>query len=66
MHTHKVIPKVALVSKPPKVVVLSYVPNRKLSIILSSSACIFSSKSAKNRVSPTYLKFVITTNYKVI
>ena len=33
MRNRKGIPKVALVSKPPRVVVLSYVSNRKLSII---------------------------------
>ena len=31
MRNHKVIPKVALVSKPPRVIVGSYVSNRKLS-----------------------------------
>ena len=31
MRNQKDIPQVALVSKPPRVVVLSYVPNRKLS-----------------------------------
>ena len=44
MRNRKGIPKVALVSKPPRVVVLSYVSNRKLSIdcapVDGSSNCI--------------------------